>query len=236
MNDLSVILCSYNEEKNIGKTLKKLLKYNVVKEIIIIDDNSTDKTIPIIESFRSKKIRLYVRKKVRGFASAFIYGIRLSKAKYVLRFDVDMHQSIDLFINKFLKLNKIKMELIIFSRYVKNGRDLRGNFRKISSLFLNKICQIIISNRVKDYTSCIILFKKKILKDIKINNTGYANFIIEFVSEAIFKNKSIIELPFTQLKDTEKNSKSAQNMFIYLKNGFFYILSILKSCLIKLKY
>ena len=112
MNDLSVILCSYNEEKNVGKTLKKLLKYNVVKEIIIIDDNSTDKTIPIIESFRSKKIRLYVRKKVRGFASAFIYGIRLSKAKYVLRFDVDMHQSIDLFINKFLKLNKIKMELI----------------------------------------------------------------------------------------------------------------------------
>ena len=159
MNDLSVILCSYNEEKNIGKTLKKLLKYNVVKEIIIIDDNSTDKTIPIIESFRSKKIRLYVRKKVRGFASAFIYGIRLSKAKYILRFDVDMYQSIDLFINKFLKLNKIKMELIIFSRYVKNGRDLRGNFRKISSLFLNKICQIIISNRVKDYTSCIILFR-----------------------------------------------------------------------------
>ena len=43
MNDLSVILCSYNEEKNIGKTLKKLLKYNTIKEIIIIDDNSTDK-------------------------------------------------------------------------------------------------------------------------------------------------------------------------------------------------
>ena len=63
MNDLSVILCSYNEEKNIGKTLKKLLKYNTIKEIIIIDDNSTDKTISIIKSIRNKKIRLYVRKK-----------------------------------------------------------------------------------------------------------------------------------------------------------------------------
>ena len=79
-------------------------------------------------------------------------------------------------------------------------------------------------------------YKKNILKDVSINNTGYANFIIEFVSEAIFKKKSIIELPFNQLKNTEKNSKSAKNMFIYIKNGFFYSLSILKSCLIKLKY
>ena len=70
MNDLSVILCSYNEEKNIGKTLKKLLKYNTIK-IIIIDDNSTDKTISIIKSIRNKKIRLYVRKKVRGFCLCF---------------------------------------------------------------------------------------------------------------------------------------------------------------------
>lgn len=236
MNDLSVILCSYNEEKNIGKTLKKLLKYNTIKEIIIIDDNSTDKTIPIIKSIRNKKIRLYVRKKVRGFASAFLHGISLSRAKYILRFDVDMYQSVDLFMNRFQKFNKTKMELIIFSRYVKNGRDLRGNFRKFSSLILNKICQILISNKIKDYTSCIILFKKNILKDVSIKNTGYANFIIEFVSEAIFKKKSIIELPFNQLKNTEKNSKSAKNMFIYAKNGFFYSLSILKSCLIKLKY
>ena len=44
MNDLSIILCSYNEEKNIEKTIKKLLKYRVVKEIIIIDDYSKDKT------------------------------------------------------------------------------------------------------------------------------------------------------------------------------------------------
>ena len=58
MNDLSIILCSYNEEKNIGKTLKKLLKYNTIKEIIIIDDNSTDKTISIIKSIRSKKISI----------------------------------------------------------------------------------------------------------------------------------------------------------------------------------
>ena len=53
MNDLSIILCSYNEEKNIEKTIKKLLKYRVVKEIIIIDDYSKDKTTSIINSFRA---------------------------------------------------------------------------------------------------------------------------------------------------------------------------------------
>ena len=65
MNDLSVILCSYNEEKNIGKTLKKLLKYNTIKEIIIIDDNSTDKTISIIKSIRNKKLGCMLEKSKR---------------------------------------------------------------------------------------------------------------------------------------------------------------------------
>ena len=120
--------------------------------------------------------------------------------------------------------------------YIKKGKDLRGDFRKLSSLILNKICQIVISDKVKDYTSCIFFFRKDILKDVNINNTGYANFIIEFVSEAIIKNKSIIEVPFKQLKATEKNSKSAKNMIIYIKNGFLYILSILKSYHIKFKY
>ena len=45
MNDLSIILCSYNEEKNIEKTIKKLLKYRVVKEIIIIGNLKTKTSI-----------------------------------------------------------------------------------------------------------------------------------------------------------------------------------------------
>jgi glycosyltransferase involved in cell wall biosynthesis len=233
MKKLSVILCTYNEEIFIENTLKKLLKEKTVAEIIIVDDNSKDKTIKLINKFRNKKIKLYIRKKVKGFATALNYGIKKTKYKYILRFDVDMYSNINLFINCF-KVHNDK-DCIIFSRYIKKGKDLRGNFRKLSSLILNRLCNFLLSNKIRDYTSCIMIFNKNILKDIKIDNTLYANFIIKFIYLLIIKRKKFVELPFTQKKITEINSKSAPNIKIFIKNGLLYLLTIVECLLIKVK-
>ena len=189
MNNLSIILSTYNEAHNIEQTLTKLINKEIVKEIIIIDDNSSDKTSNIINNIKNSKIKLFVRKNTRGFASAFIFGLMMSNGEYVLRFDLDMHSEIDLFINTFEK-NKDK-DCVIFSRYVENGKDLRGMYRKIPSLIINRLCQFLLSNKIKDYTSCIMFFKKSILKDILPKNTYYANFIIEFIFLLIIKKKII---------------------------------------------
>jgi dolichol-phosphate mannosyltransferase len=233
MKSLSVILCTYNEEKFIENTLKKLLKEKIIAEIIIVDDNSKDKTINIINRFKNKKIKLYVRKNIRGFASAFNYGIKRSNCDYILRFDVDMYSNIKKFIYYFKIYNN--KDCIIFSRYVKKGKDLRGNYRKLSSLVLNKICNYLLSSKIKDYTSCIMIFNRNILKDIKIENTIYANFIIKFAYNLIVKNKNFIELPFVQNKITEKNSKSAPNIKIFIKNGLLYLLTIVECLFIRVK-
>ena len=233
MNNLSVILCTYNEEKFIGRALKKLIKRNIVREIIIIDDNSQDKTIHTINKFKSKKVKLYVRKKIRGFASALNYGIMKSSFNNILRFDVDMYSDIDYFLHSFHKYKQ--KDCIIFSRYIKNGKDLRGNLRKLSSLILNKMCNFLLSDKIKDFTSCIMIFKKKILKDVKIDNTLYANFIVKFVLLLIIKKKNFIELPHIQRKYTEENSKSASNSITFIKNGLLYITTIIKCYFIKIR-
>lgn len=233
MKSLSVVLCTYNEEKSISKTLSKLLKYKIIKEIIIIDDNSQDNTIRLIRQIKNKKVKLYVRKKIRGFASALIKGIGKTNYNYILRFDVDMHSNIEFFIKSFLSHGD--KDCIIFSRYVRGGKDLRGNFRKYSSLFLNKICNYFLSKKVKDYTSCIMIINKKILKDISIKNTLYANFIIKFIYTVICKKIKFIEIPFIQKKNTELNSKSAPNIKIFIKNGMLYCYTIIECLFLKLK-
>ena len=119
MNNLSVILCTYNEGSNIQQALEKLINRNEVDEIIIIDDSSTDDTVKIISSFNNNKIKCVVRKKAKGFASAFIYGLFISNGKNILRFDVDMHDDIDFFLNNFNKNQDF--DCIIFSRYINGG-------------------------------------------------------------------------------------------------------------------
>ena len=51
--DVSIGIMAYNEEKNIGNLLKTLLKQNLsfVKEIIVVNSGSTDKTAKIVKKF-----------------------------------------------------------------------------------------------------------------------------------------------------------------------------------------
>ena len=232
MNNLSVILCTYNEGSNIQQALEKLINRNEVDEIIIIDDSSTDDTVKIINSFNNNKIKCVVRKKAKGFASAFIYGLFISNGKYILRFDVDMHDDIDFFLNNFNKNQDF--DCVIFSRYINGGGDLRNPVRKISSKLINILCSLILSKKIKDYTSCIMVFKRSVLKENFPDNTGYGNFIIEFTYNLILYQKKYLEIPYIQKKITELNSKTATNYLIFCKNGFYYLITILKCFLIKL--
>ena len=89
MEQISIILCTFNEKEKIKVTIEKLLMYNVF-EIIIVDDNSNDGTIEEIKKINNTKLKLFQRKKTRGFASAFIFGVMMSKGEFVFRFDVDI--------------------------------------------------------------------------------------------------------------------------------------------------
>ena len=117
---------------------------------------------------------------------------------------------------------------------MQNGSDQRGNYRKIPSLIINKICQYLLSSKIKDYTSCIMLFRRDVLQDIFPLNTQYANFIIEFVFNFILKNKKFVEIGYEQKKNTELNSKSAPNIIRYLINGFLYLITIFKCTILRI--
>ena len=233
MKDLSIVLSTYNEVNNIRQTINSLLTKNNVKEIIIIDDDSNDGTIDVLKKLQNSKIKIVIRKKIRGFASAFIDGLKIATGDYILRFDLDMYESIDFFFDAFQKISTNE-DCIIFSRYIGNGKDYRSIYRSMPSYILNKLCQKLLYSKIKDYTSCIIIFKRDILSEIFPKNTHYANFIIDFIFEMIRKNKNIKEVPFVQNKITEVNSKSAPNVIKFLFNGSFYLFSILRCMFIKL--
>ena len=96
MDKISVILCTFKEKENIKITLEKLLSYNI-HEIIIVDDYSGDGTEDEVKKINNDKIKFYQRKNKRGFASALIDGLKVSKGNYILKFDIDMHESIGIF-------------------------------------------------------------------------------------------------------------------------------------------
>ena len=85
---ISVIIPAYNEEKVIKQTLESLIETQYPrKEIIFVDDGSTDNTLEVVKQFKDKIIILH--KKNGGKASALNYGLVYAKGEIVVVVDAD---------------------------------------------------------------------------------------------------------------------------------------------------
>ena len=85
---LSVLVPAYNEEKMIERAIEGLLETDYPdKEIVVIDDGSTDKTLEIANRYKSKVKVLH--KENGGKASALNYGITFAKGEIIVIVDAD---------------------------------------------------------------------------------------------------------------------------------------------------
>ena len=107
---ISVIIAAYNEEKFIGRTIRSLLNQNISQqsyEIIVINDNSSDKTQYALQLFEGD-VRVINNTKKPGLAYSLNLGIKEARGKYVVRVDADdyVHAEYLKVLSEFLEQNK----------------------------------------------------------------------------------------------------------------------------------
>ena len=86
---LSIIMPTLNAEKYLRESIDSILDQTFKDfEFLIIDDNSTDNTLKIINNYKDKRIKL-IKGKNKGIASALNLGIKNSKGEYIARMDAD---------------------------------------------------------------------------------------------------------------------------------------------------
>jgi len=79
----SIVIATFNSEKYINHTLNSIKNQNFKNfELIIVDKNSSDKTIDIIKKYKFKNIKI-IRKNDKGIYDALNIGIRNSKGAII---------------------------------------------------------------------------------------------------------------------------------------------------------
>ncbi len=87
---ISILLPVFNAEKTLGASIRSILHQQFADwELIILDDGSSDRSIPIARSFRDSRIRIISDGMNMKLPSRLNQGIKLSKGKYIARMDAD---------------------------------------------------------------------------------------------------------------------------------------------------
>ena len=227
-NKVSIILSTYNEAKVIEKTIDEIFKHIDGVEIILVDDSSTDGTLEKVKKINNPNLKIYSRK-FRGLASAFLLGLINSSGDIVGWIDSNMDTLVKQLPEMIKKLSD--NDIVLLSRYIQGGGDKRTQTRIITSKIINFICRIVLSSKIKDYTSGIFVMKREALSSVVPIGYGHGDFFIEFIYQAKKRGLKLLEVPCIQPSDQESLSKTAPNIFRFIKVGFFYLLRVFQAIL-----
>tara|TARA_B100001778_G_C18514977_1_gene595989 strand:+ start:121 stop:840 length:720 start_codon:yes stop_codon:yes gene_type:complete len=203
-NDKKILVfaATYNEIENIKELINGIIKYLPHSSILIIDDNSPDKTSEVVKEFKKKNhiINLIEREKKLGLDTAhkiaFRYAVE-NNFDYLITMDADLsHHPKEL--PEFIK-NLKNYPFVIGSRYVFGGKCLMKGTRLMMSKFGNKLIQIVSQIKSNEFTTSFRGFDIKNLKNFDLNNVktkGYS-FFMGTLFELERNNISIKEIPIT---------------------------------------
>ena len=143
MASLSIIIPVYNETRTIEKILNKIIKLKLNKQIIIVDDNSTDGTKIKILKYKKKVDKIIFHKTNLGKGAAIKSAQKFVKKEYVIIQDADLEydpKDYKKLLNPFLKN---KDQVVYGSRVLGKSRYKIKNFTSLSRVFFNHLLTIL---------------------------------------------------------------------------------------------
>lgn len=196
-----VIIPTYNEADNIYQLITTVLSVNDTVEVLVVDDNSPDRTGELVEQMKTDnpKIHLIKRNGKLGLGTAYVAGFKYALEHgfhYIFQMDADFsHNPIK--IPEFLEAIK-EYDLVIGSRYKDGVRVLNWPIKRVLLSFgANAYTRIITGMPVYDATGGYKCFRREVLAALdlsKIKSNGYA-FQIEVNFKTYKKGFRMTEIP-----------------------------------------
>ena len=233
--NVTIVLPTLNEAENIEKFLSKV--YEEISKIngfnintLVVDGNSTDKTVDIIKVLQKSNEHIYLIKcDIRGLGNAyklgFKYAIENLKADTVIEMDSDFSHNPNK-IKELLEQIENGYDFVIGSRYVKGGSIPKhwSIFRKLNSRFGNIFARCFAGlDKIKDCTSGFRAINANVIKQIKLEDLkveGYS-FQMNILYECINVGARVCEIPIDFVdRENGKSKLRIVDITEFIANSF----------------
>jgi glycosyltransferase involved in cell wall biosynthesis len=199
---LSIIIPAFNEEETIAKTIRLVSKTKmpgIVKEIIVVNDGSTDRTLNAIKTVKSAKLRIIHKRKNEGKGAAIRDALRMASGDVIIIQDADLEYNPNE-INELLDPIKDGLADVVYgSRFTGRGpHRVLFFWHMIGNKSLTLLSNALTNLNLTDMETCYKMFTRDVAKKLRLKEDRFG-FEPEFTIKVAKMRARVYEIGISYL-------------------------------------
>jgi glycosyltransferase involved in cell wall biosynthesis len=195
--NLSVIMPVYNEISTIREIIDRVLDVEIVSELLIVDDGSSDGTREALAEFRDDpRIRLILHEHNQGKGAAVVTGMRAARGQIMIVQDADLEYDPQEYRKLVAPVAAGEYDVVYGSRFAstKTKRPMLMNW--FANWVLTQFTNLLFGSRLTDMETCYKVFRREVVEDMEINARRF-DFEPEFTAKLLKQNVRVHEIPIS---------------------------------------
>jgi dolichol-phosphate mannosyltransferase len=226
----SVILPTYNEGLVIVGVVREILDAVPDPEVLVVDDDSPDRTWRITgEAFAGDgRVRVIRRIGRRGLPSALAEGVAEAKGQAVVWLDADGSMPADAIAR--LVAATGTHDVAVASRYAPGGADARDSrLRILASRAINLAGTACLGGPVRDWTSGFVAARRATFERVPLRtHYVYGDYCIDFLYRCHRAGLRVVEVPYRNVERRAGETKTSPDLRRFAALGLRYVGTILQ--------
>ena len=219
----SIIIPIYNEKDNLDRIFQKVAALPFEKEIVMVDDFSTDGTRALLEKYKTmKNVRVVYHNRNMGKGAAIRTGIQHTSGDIVMIQDADLEYNPDELPGLASIIEQGKADVVFGSRFLGEHEKKYLNVFYWGNMFLSLLISLVYGRKVTDMETCYKVFRSKVIKSFHLNANRF-DFEPEITAKVLKSGCRLVEVPISYHSRSYEEGKK-----IGWRDGLVAIYSILK--------
>ena len=170
---LSVVIPVYNEERWISEVVRRVQAISIPKEIVIVDDCSTDNTHSILKKLESSEVRVFYQPSNQGKGSALRRGFQEATGDVILVQDADLEYDPDEYPRLLQPILEDRADVVYGSRFIGETHRVLYFWHYVANKMLTMLSNMFTNLNLTDMETCYKLFRREVLKDITLKSNRF---------------------------------------------------------------